>query len=289
MTGTDVSRIPVAIVGGGPVGLMLALFLDLHGVRSVLFNTEETTRWHPKGSTQNARTMEHYRRLGISGAIRTLGLPADHPTDVVYFTRFGGRELARLKMPSSAETLAARARAARTDQTPEPLHRANQMYVEDFLLAHIRTRPNITLRFGWRVERFADDGAGVTLAALRGRDGARETWRSGYLVGCDGGQGEVRRTLGIRFAGQSLRQPYMGGSMFSTYVKVPALKRDFLRGTAASSTGSSIRNCVRPSPPSMATTNSCSGRARKAMPPRPTTPRSSKPCGGRRSPISPSR
>ena len=83
-----VNTIPVAIVGGGPVGLMLALFLDLHGVRSVLFNTEETTRWHPKGSTEGARTMEHFRRLGIAGEIRKLGLPEDHPTDVAYFTAF---------------------------------------------------------------------------------------------------------------------------------------------------------------------------------------------------------
>ena len=33
---------PVAIVGGGPVGLMLALFLDRHAVKSVVFNTEES-------------------------------------------------------------------------------------------------------------------------------------------------------------------------------------------------------------------------------------------------------
>ena len=34
----------VAIVGGGPVGLMLALFLDYYGVKSVLFNTDFLTR-----------------------------------------------------------------------------------------------------------------------------------------------------------------------------------------------------------------------------------------------------
>ena len=209
---------------------MLALFLDLHGVRSVLFNTEETTRWHPKGSTQNARTMEHYRRLGISGPIRGLGLPADHPADVAYFTRFGGHELARLKMPSTTDARRATANAPKTDQVPEPLHRANQMYVEDFLLGHVRTRPNITLRFGWRVERFIDDAAGVTIDAVCERNGAQEAWRSEYLAGCDGGQGDVRRTLGISYSGQSLHQPYMGGKMFSTYVKVPALQREFLRG-----------------------------------------------------------
>jgi 2-polyprenyl-6-methoxyphenol hydroxylase-like FAD-dependent oxidoreductase len=224
-----VSQISVAIVGGGPVGLMLALLLDRHGVCSVLFNTEETTRWHPKGSSQGARTMEHYRRLGISGQVWMLGMPADHPTDVIYFTRFGGRELARLPMPSTAEKLKAIAAAPKTDQIPEPLHRANQMYVEKFLLEHVRTRPNIVVRFGWRVEDFAADGDGVTLNALCERDGRRETWRSAHLAGCDGGQGVVRRALGIHYSGAALQQAYMGGRMFSTHVRVPTLARDFLR------------------------------------------------------------
>ena len=229
MADTQTTHTPVAIVGGGPVGLMLALLLDLYGVRSVLFNTEETTRWHPKGSSQGARTMEHYRRLGIAGHVRTLGMPADHPTDVIYFTRFGGWELARLPMPSAAQTQRKIAAAPKTDQVPEPLHRANQMYVEKFLLEHVRTRPNIVVRFGWRVEDFADDGDGVTVNAVCGRDGRRETWRSAYLAGCDGGQGLVRRALGIHYSGAALRQAYMGGRMFSTHVRVPTLARDFLR------------------------------------------------------------
>ena len=41
--------------------------LDQLGVRCVLFNTDTTTRWHPKGSTEGSRTMEHFRRLGIAG------------------------------------------------------------------------------------------------------------------------------------------------------------------------------------------------------------------------------
>ena len=117
----------VAIVGGGPVGLTLALFLDLQGVRSVVFNNEQTTRWHPKGSTEGSRTMEHFRRLGIADDIRALGLPDDHPTDVAYFTRFSGMELARIKMPSVADVRRIVAAAPKTDQVPEPIHRANQM------------------------------------------------------------------------------------------------------------------------------------------------------------------
>src|SRR5215831_6073364 len=52
----------VLIVGGGPVGMLLALFLDRYGVKSVVFNTEEGVPTHPRGSTHNSRTMEHFRR-----------------------------------------------------------------------------------------------------------------------------------------------------------------------------------------------------------------------------------
>src|SRR5215469_3938686 len=101
--GSPLTDTPVVILGGGPVGMMLAMSLDAWGVRSVLVNAEPTTRWLPKGSTQNARTMEHYRRLGIAHRIRALGLPPDYPTDVGYFTRLAGWELARIAMPSEAE------------------------------------------------------------------------------------------------------------------------------------------------------------------------------------------
>ncbi|MGB7259285.1 MAG: FAD-dependent monooxygenase [Pseudolabrys sp.] len=224
------ARIPVAIAGGGPVGTMLALFLDMHGVRSVLFNTEETTRWHPKGSTEGARSMEHFRRLGIAAEIRKLGLPADHPTDVAYFTRFGGIELARLRMPSANDVAAQVAASPKTDQVPEPIHRANQMYVERFLCEHIRTRPNITMRFGWRVDAFEQDADEVRLTAVREPEGPREEWRARYLIGCDGGRSAIRRALSFEFSGEAgLEQRYFGGRTFSTYVRAPALYRDFLQ------------------------------------------------------------
>src|SRR5271166_5549832 len=75
-----INNIPVAIVGGGPVGLLLALFLDLYGVRSVIFNSDPEVRRHPKGSTHNSHTMEHHRRLGIASRVRDLSLPINRPT-----------------------------------------------------------------------------------------------------------------------------------------------------------------------------------------------------------------
>lgn len=211
------------------MGLVLALFLDHYGVKSVVFESAETTRWQPKGSTHNARTMEHYRRLGIARDMRTRGLPKDHPTDIAYFTRYSAWELARRPQPSEADRLRMREQAPRTDQFVEPLLRTNQMYVERFLLEQARSRPNITLRYGWEADAFAASDTLTELTATSG-SGKTERWQSQYLAGCDGSQSAVRRWLGIRYDGSDTLdhgQAFYAGQMFATYLRAPTLYRDF--------------------------------------------------------------
>lgn len=223
----DISTIPVAIVGGGPIGLLLALFLDRHNVSSVVLNTEESVPDHPRGSTHNARTMEHYRRLGLATQVRRLGLPWDHAADIAFFTRYNGFELARLPWASPGAALRQVATADRTDQIPEPMHRANQMYVERLLVDHASTRPNITLRFGWRVVGLDQHTHHVIVTGER--DGSPHRWRASYAVGCDGGRSFVRRRLGIRYSGaHSLDQDVLGRRATAAHLRIPTLYRDLL-------------------------------------------------------------
>ncbi|MBS9424782.1 FAD-dependent oxidoreductase [Photorhabdus caribbeanensis] len=222
---------PVAIVGGGPVGLMLALFLDLYGIRSVIFNLDEETRWHPKGNTHNARTMEHYRRLGISQSIRALGLPKEFPLDISYFTRLNGWELARINMPSGMQKISRLKHAVSTDPVPEPLMRVNQMYVERFLLQHARSRPNITMRYGWRVKNFIQFKEQVKLYAecIKGKY-SDEVWHASYMIGCDGGQSFVRSKLGITYEGTvEAKIGFLTGGMISSYIRIPQLHQGILK------------------------------------------------------------
>jgi 2-polyprenyl-6-methoxyphenol hydroxylase-like FAD-dependent oxidoreductase len=230
MGGEDNShRTQVLIVGGGPVGMLLALFLDRYGVKSVIFNTDDGVPSHPRGSTHNSRTMEHYRRLGISGTIRELGLPPDHPMDVAYFTRLSGWEIARYRMPSGIELARLRAAAQATDQIPEPTQRADQIRIAGFLRKHLGTRSNVELRFGWQADQFSQDADSVALMARCVTDGQTEQWRARYLVGCDGGHSDVRHSLGIRYSGyERLEQAYLGGRMISTYLRAPTLYRSYL-------------------------------------------------------------
>ncbi|MGH7033945.1 MAG: FAD-dependent monooxygenase, partial [Stellaceae bacterium] len=193
---------PILIVGGGPVGMVLAMNLAALGVSSLIVNSDPRPRWHPKGSTHNSRTMEHYRRLGLAEAIRSLGLPEDYPTDVGYFTRFTGWEIARLPMPSEGEKRRVVRAAAPSGQVPEPIFRCNQMYVERLLYERLRSLAAVGCRFGWACVDWQDRGDGVTAVVEDVSSGRRTTITCAYLVGCDGGQSATRRKLGIRYSGE---------------------------------------------------------------------------------------
>jgi hypothetical protein len=80
--------------------------------------------------------METVRRLGFAGAVRETGVPPDHPTDVIYVTRFAGHELARIKMPTGREKTENPGPWGPTLLTPEPMHRSNQFYFEAVFKAH---------------------------------------------------------------------------------------------------------------------------------------------------------
>lgn len=217
---SDPAHTPVLIVGGGMVGLTLAVELGSRDVPCILISDGPSTATHPQGNTLNSRTMEHYRRLGLSADIRAAGLPGDHATDVVYATRFADWELARLPMPSTDEKFAD---PVHTEFTPEPIHRANFFYVEPILKRRADELPSVDVRFGHRLIAFEQDPGRVT-ATVENDAGQETTITSDWLVGCDGARSTVRQSLGIGYGGKGGEdETFMRGRMLSTYVDAPDL------------------------------------------------------------------
>src|SRR6478752_1989191 len=158
---TPPSDCSVLIVGGGPCGLMLANELGRRGVTAVLVDQKPTTAFNPQANATQARTMEHFRRLGFVREIRALGLPPDFPTDIAYFTRFAGHELSRISLPTAAEAAVKVKSMTGSWSAAELPHRVSQKFVEQALRRHAEALPGVSIHYGWRWVECAQTENGV--------------------------------------------------------------------------------------------------------------------------------
>jgi 2-polyprenyl-6-methoxyphenol hydroxylase-like FAD-dependent oxidoreductase len=190
----------VVIVGGGPVGLTLAIELGQQGVSCVLIDQRDAPGRLPKMERCNARTMENFRRLGVADEIRDAGLDTSLPMDVFVCCEDVTRPpLVHHRYPSVDE-LKARIRATNDGSLPlEPYQLISQYTLEPLLRRIAERTPGVSVRFGQQLIDFAQDEDGVT-AHLKGGT----TLRAAYLVGCDGGNSTVRDQLNIELRGESL-------------------------------------------------------------------------------------
>src|SRR5271166_1055767 len=136
----------IMIIGGGPVGMTLAIDLARRGVGVTL--AEARTPGEPPSVSCNhlsARTMETFRRIGVASAVRSAGLPADYPNDVAFRTTATGLEFGRIPIPCRAERYTAAGGPDTWWPTPEPPHRINQIYLEPVLLAYAAGMPKLRI------------------------------------------------------------------------------------------------------------------------------------------------
>jgi len=212
----------VLIAGGGPCGLMLAIELGRRGIRCLMVDAKPGTAFNPQANATQARTMEHFRRLGFADEVRALGLPPEHPTDIAYFTRYAGHELARISLPTAAQAVVKIKSMTGSWSAAELPHRVSQKFVEQVLRRQAQSWPSNDLRYGWTLTHFQDDGdqVGATIRPTGG--GTDQAVVAKYLVGADGGRSFVRRRMGIEWGGVTgIQREFMGGKMFAVYLRAP--------------------------------------------------------------------
>jgi 2-polyprenyl-6-methoxyphenol hydroxylase-like FAD-dependent oxidoreductase len=130
---------PVLIVGGGPVGLALALDLGWRGVPCLLVEEGDGEVVDAKMFATGIRTVEFCRRWGIAERVKHWGFPDDFPFDNVFVTSLNGHELGRIAMPPQRDVLP-------FAESPERFAHCPQFVFDPILADAVRAFPHVTLR-----------------------------------------------------------------------------------------------------------------------------------------------
>ena len=178
----------VIIIGGGPVGVGLAIDLAIHGHRSIIVERHETIQRIPKGQNLTPRTGEHFRRWGVTDAIRAAApIPRSYGSGGMatygsFLSDYHYEWFNRAKIINYY--------AATNERLP-------QYETEAVLRARAAADDHITLLTGWSFAALTqnEDSVTVTIAETKGTGQCALTAR--YLVGCDGARSPVRAAAGI--------------------------------------------------------------------------------------------
>ncbi len=180
----------VVIIGGGPVGLGMSLELRYQGIDCIVVDENDGIIAHPKVGTVGPRSMEIFRRWGISQDVRDAGWPYDHPIDVAWVTALCGHEIYRLKFGDTASR-------GLPAYTPEPEHPCPQHWLIPLMLKNLGVYPQGLVRLKCHMDNFQQGENGVTVQVTHLDSGERETITAKYMVACDGARAPVRKACGV--------------------------------------------------------------------------------------------
>jgi 2-polyprenyl-6-methoxyphenol hydroxylase-like FAD-dependent oxidoreductase len=184
-------RNDVLIVGAGPTGLVLALWLTKIGVRVRIIDKAPGPGTTSRALAVQARTLELYRQLDLTDAVIAQGLRGEAMNLWVQ-----GERKARVPLGTIGEGM-----------TPYPYL---QVFPQD---EHERLLIKRLEALGVSVERqrelieFADEGTRID-ARIRTPEGGEEGCEASYIVGCDGARSTVRQQMGADFPGGTYRQVF---------------------------------------------------------------------------------
>jgi 4-hydroxyisophthalate hydroxylase len=187
----------VVIVGGGPVGVGLAVELGLRGISCALVERYLEPQRIPKGQNLTPRTLERFYFWGVVDEMRAARvMPPGFPMSGII--AYGDLTSEHWYAPPQRELL--------RPYYFQANERLPQYQMEAVLRKKMTALPNVETRFGWSAETIEQDDNGVRVEIAERNGPGREVLEADYIVGCDGSQSTVRQQVGIERSGADFDQ-----------------------------------------------------------------------------------
>ena len=204
----------VVIVGGGPVGMAMAIELAQRGITSAI--VERRTQEHriPKGQGLQQRTMEHFYSWGLLEKLRAARvLPVGFSLSGV--TAYMNLNTEYWYSPPFREVV---------DQYYfQKSERVPQYLTERVLRDRMAELPGLESWMGWTVD-FIEQDQGCVRVGMVAQDSKRQVLEADYAIGCDGSHSIVREQIGIERGGENFDQ-----LMVLTVIRSPELEAGLKR------------------------------------------------------------
>lgn len=170
----------VVVIGGGPVGMLLALTLHRAGVDAVVVDDKPGTRTHSQAAVLWPRTLEILDLLGVVDRLRgqTVGLTA---ATMVVDGHYADLEIEHVDSPHPVPALIGQDRTERV--LDDELHRRGRPVIRNARATSVIEEPS---------------GVVVTIRTPLGE----HTIQAAYAVGCEGSHSLVRQAAGIARTGE---------------------------------------------------------------------------------------
>lgn len=182
--------VPVAIVGAGPVGMIAALTLARHGVRSLLLDRKATFN---DGSRAICISRSSYHILEALDAVKPFLEKSLGWTTGRSFYR--GKQILEFEMPDSA------------DEKYRPMYNLQQQYIEAFLWQAVEQSDLIETRWQSEVKALEDAGNGVRLT-VSDPNGSYDLCAD-WVLAADGAHSPVRSMRDLRLKGENYEGRYV--------------------------------------------------------------------------------
>ncbi|HLK85875.1 MAG TPA: FAD-dependent monooxygenase [Candidatus Binataceae bacterium] len=174
----------VLIVGAGPTGLVLALWLTRLGVRVRIVDQTAQAGTTSRALALQARTLEFYRQFGLADEIVERGRPL---IGINLWAR--GQRAGRVVFGDLA-----------TEISPYPYALVFPQDEHEKLLIERLRQAQVEVERQTELLGFQDDGSGIR-ARLKRADATEEECAAAFIAGCDGAHSRVRESLHIGFPG----------------------------------------------------------------------------------------